>query len=169
MRKTFRLGIASVMLLTLVAVGLAVETSGGKSSAWQMIKAVGAQSNGQGQPQNCNNRIVSGRYAYDIQGTIIAPPPVTPAAAVGVADFDGMGSLTISDIASFAGTVVPRTGSGTYSVQPDCTATLSLTILTGFPLGTIFHLHGVIIGRGEEIKFIQTDQGTMFTGTAERQ
>ena len=169
MRRTFRLGIASVMLLTLLAVGLLVKTSGGKSSGWPMIQTVGAQSNGQGQPQNCSNRIVSGRYAYDIQGTIFAPPPVTPAAAVGVADFDGMGSLTISDVASFAGTVVSRTGSGTYSVQPDCTLTLSLTILTGFPVGTPFHLHGVIIGRGEEIKFIQTDQGTMFTGTAERQ
>jgi hypothetical protein len=98
-----------------------------------------------------------------------APPPVTPAAAVGVADFDGMGSLTISDVASFGGTVVSRTGNGTYSVQPDCTATVSLSILTGFPIGTIFHLHAVIIGRGEEIKFIQTDQGTLFTGTAKRQ
>ena len=169
MRRTCKLGIASVMLLTLFAIGLILETSGGKSSGWPMIQTVGAQSNGQGQPQNCSNRIVSGRYAYDIQGTIFAPPPVTPAAAVGVADFDGMGSLTISDVASFAGTVVSRTGSGTYSVQPDCTATLSLTILTGLPVGTIFHLRGVIIGRGAEIKFIQTDQGTMFTGTAERQ
>src|SRR5215469_8607358 len=109
MRRTFRLGIASVMLLTLFAVGLVVETSGGKSSRWPMIQTVGAQSNGQGQPQNCSNRIISGRYAYDIQGTIFAPP-VTPAAAVGVADFDGRGSVTISDVASFAGTVVSRTG-----------------------------------------------------------
>jgi hypothetical protein len=60
------------------------------------------------------------------------------------------------------GTVVSRTGSGTYSVQPDCTAAASLSFLTGFPVGTIFHLHAVIIGRGEEIKFVQTDQGSMF-------
>jgi len=94
---------------------------------------------------------------------------VTPAVAVGVADFDGRGSFSVSDVASFAGTVVSRIGTGTYSVQPDCTATLSLTILTGFPVGANFHLSLVIIGRGEEIKFIQTDQGSMFTGNAERQ
>jgi len=155
------------MLLTLFAVGLVVETSGGKSSGLPMIQTVGAQSNGQGQPQNCSNRIISGRYAYNVQGTIFAPPPVTPAAAVGVEDFDGMGSLRISDVASFAGTVVSRTGSGTYSTGLHCDGIAFL--LTGFPVGTIFHLHAVIIGRGEEIKFIQTDQGTMFTGTAERQ
>ena len=65
--------------------------------------------------------------------------------------------------------VVPRSGTGTYSVQPDCTATASLTILTGFPVGANFHLSLAIIGSGDEIKFIQIKSGTMFTGNAERQ
>jgi hypothetical protein len=86
---TVRLGIASVVLLTLFAAGLVVETSGGKSSGWPMIQTVGAQSNGEGQPKNCSDRIISRRYAFDIQGTTFALP-VTPAAAVGVVDFDGM-------------------------------------------------------------------------------
>ena len=169
MKTTFKSVLVSTLLITLCAAALAIATKTGRSSYSPLVQTAAAQSNGQGQPQNCSNRTLSGRYAYDVQGTFFSPPPVTPAAAVGVADFDGRGSFSISDVASFAGTVVSRIGTGTYSVQPDCTATLSLTILTGFPVGANFHLSLVIIGRGEEIKFIQTDQGSMFTGNAERQ
>ena len=33
-----------------------------------LVQTAAAQYNGQGQPQNCSNRTLSGRYAYDVQG-----------------------------------------------------------------------------------------------------
>ena len=146
-----------------------VGTRTGSASVWPLVRTAAAQSNGQGQPQNCTNRTVSGRYGYSFQGTIFAPPPVTPVAAVGVANFDGQGSFTVTDVASFAGTNVPRTASGAYTVNPNCTATLSLTILTGIPVGATSHINGVILDGGSEVMFIQTDPGTLLTGTAKRQ
>ena len=64
---------------------------------------------------------------------------------------------------------MPRTFSGTYTVNPNCTATLTLTILSGFPGGATFHLSAVLINRGAEMRLIQIDRGSMFTGTAARQ
>jgi hypothetical protein len=119
--------------------------------------------------QNCANRVLTGRYAYQIQGTVFDPPPVIQAVFVGVVEFDGQGALRGSDFGSFSGQVVPRTFNGTYSVNPDCTGSATLNILTGFPVGATFHLSIVLIDRGKSALFIQTDPGTQFTGSATKQ
>jgi len=169
MKRIFRLTIVSMLLVTLcIVTAIVVANRTGGASVWPLVQTAAAQSSGQGQPQNCSNNVLSGRYGFNVQGTVFVPP-VTPAVAVGVADFNGSGSFTLTDVASFAGTIVPRTAAGTYTVAPNCTATSSLTILTGVPLGATFHVNFVILDRGSEIMLVQTDPGSMFTGTAKRQ
>jgi hypothetical protein len=77
--------------------------------------------------------------------------------------------LSGSDVASFSGQIVPRTFKGTYSVNPNCTARATLTILTGFPIGATFNFALVTFNNGREARFIQTDPGSQFTGNAKRQ
>ena len=36
------------------------------------------------------------------------------------------------------------------------------------PAGQVVNLNGVIVAGGDEIQFLQTDPGTMFTGVAKR-
>jgi hypothetical protein len=112
---------------------------------------------------------LSGRYGFTIQGTQFEPPPAVLAAFVGVVEFDGQGALRGSDVGSFGGQVVPRTFSGTYTVNPNCTASVTLTVLSGFPVGLTVHLSTVILQFGGNLMFIQTDQGSQFIGSAARQ
>src|SRR5262249_41205015 len=152
MKRIFRLTIASVLLVALCTVpALVIATRAGRASVWPLFQTAAAESNDDDQPQNCSNRLLSGRYGFNLQGTVFAPPPVTPAATVGVIEFDGRGSFSLSDVASFAGTIVPRTARGVYAVNPNCTATASLTILTGFPVGVTFHVNVVVLDRGSEL------------------
>jgi hypothetical protein len=55
MRRTFRLGIASVVLLTLFAVGLVVQTSGGKSSGWPNCRGTVRRSRSTAELQQSNH------------------------------------------------------------------------------------------------------------------
>jgi len=170
MKGIFRFTIVSILLVTLCLVtGLFFATRHSGTTVWPIVQTATAQSAGQGQPLNCSTRVLTGRYAYTTQGTAFNPPPVTQAAAVGVVNFDGGGSLTASDITSVAGTIVPRTITGTYTVDPNCTTTLTLTVVTGFPVGVTFHFSGAIIDRGSEIMLVGTDPGFTFTSTVKRQ
>ena len=117
----------------------------------------------------CSNGSLSGRFAFIIQGTQFTPLPAIQAATVGALNFDGQGGLTGADVASFSGQIVPRSFRGIYSVNPDCTATASLTIATGFPVGATFNFAIVLVDRGDEAIFIQTDPGSLFTGSLKRQ
>jgi hypothetical protein len=58
------------------------------------------------------------------------------------------------------------TGTGTYSVNPDCTGTYTVQIS---PLGLTAHGFFVIDHSGNEFQLIETDPGTVVTGVVRRQ
>jgi hypothetical protein len=74
----------------------------------------------------CSLKTLSGTYAVFSQGTITGqfpgfPPPPLLWAHSGIVTFDGEGGLSYSEMATLNGTSYPDSGTGTYSVNPDCT------------------------------------------------
>lgn len=75
---------------------------------------------------NCSLARSAGKWSFTDQGTIIG---IGPRTAVGVFAFDREGNLQNGvATASLNGAVAGETFSGTYTVNPDCTGTISVDI-----------------------------------------
>jgi uncharacterized protein (TIGR03437 family) len=75
---------------------------------------------------------------------------------------DGAGNFTGADVVSFGGTITPRTLSGTYQTNSDCSGTSTFTD----SLGNTAHFRGTVSPDGLHITSIQTDAGTIITNLA---
>ena len=109
----------------------------------------------------CDNGSISGSYGYTVNGTNLG---VGLVAAVGRVTSDGRGNLSATDTLSAAGTILHRTITGSYAVNPDCTGSGQFTDNFGLTV----HLDFVVNDGGDEFQFIQTDPGTIFTGLAKK-
>jgi hypothetical protein len=112
----------------------------------------------------CDQRTVAGTYGFQGQGTLgLGTPQPIPAAETGVATADGAGNLTGNVTFSLGGQILNTPFTGTYQVNPDCT--ISETISFGTQTR---HQQGVVVDRGQQIDFIDTDPGTVLTRVAKR-
>ena len=113
----------------------------------------------------CNNDTVRGVYGYTIAGTT----PTGQVIGVGVRKYDGQGNFTQVDtvIGGIGGTTVDTPGSGTYTVNSDCTGTMFLSRL-GAP--GLAEVRFVVVNDGKEIRWIVLfPPGATVTGNAVRQ
>jgi hypothetical protein len=105
------------------------------------------------QAQPCNTHLLNDDYGFIITGMRpSAPTPMAPLEqVVGVAltHFDGSGNLTQVDNVhgSLSGTVPDRPGTGSYTVNPDCTGTMTLQN-AGAPN---LQLRIVVVNHGTEV------------------
>jgi hypothetical protein len=129
--------------------------------------ALGIAPAAQAADKGCSNTTLLGTFAYRITRFITAPlTEAGPFASVGTQIFDGNGGTTATAWISQNGNIVPVTIKGTYTVNPDCTGTLTLQIsLVGLTSHTFF----VIDSDGAEIRGINTDPGSVITTVAKRQ
>lgn len=117
--------------------------------------------------QSCSNASLKGNYGFQISGSI---PGVLAIGGVAKVVFDGQGNFTQTDdmqiIVSGQAPVVilERPGSGTYTVNPDCTG--SETLNTG---GQVHHSRLVLVNHGKKIFDMGSDPGVVVTGVGERQ
>jgi hypothetical protein len=115
-----------------------------------------------GKVKECSNATLHGGFGYTSTGTLLAsipglPPPLAgPFAEVGRQTFDGKGNTDATATLSANGNIQPVTIAGTYTVNPDCTGSMTLTVS---PLGLISHLDFVIGDDGAELRAIVTDSG----------
>jgi hypothetical protein len=122
--------------------------------------------------RHCNDRMLWGDYGSSSEGLVIPAPNVTlPFRSVGTTHFDGRG-----DFSSLEHTVVNGTslesgwtrGTGTYTVNPDCTGMLTLnTPNSPVPIKVSF----VVFREGEEIRGIGNSNAisTVFNRLHERE
>ena len=101
-------------------------------------------------------------YVYDNQGNVYI------LGSVGRIVADGNGGLTGAETYSFDGTVGKRTYTGTYSMNADCTGSVTLQSTGGTSTGPA---HGdiVAVNNSREINFVQTDTNYIFSGTLKKQ
>jgi hypothetical protein len=75
--------------------------------------------------QQCSNSTLQGAYGFHAFATIVSPgSPGTPRAIIGVFTLDGRGSWTSKLTLDDNGSIIPRSDTGTYIVNADCTGTL---------------------------------------------
>ena len=100
--------------------------------------------------KHCSNRTLSGDYGFALEGEILGPS--LPLRGVVMQHYDGKGALTQVDHVVVNGmppTVEWTEGSGTYTVNPNCTGSAVINI-PGNPLSPV-NLHFVVVNQGREI------------------
>jgi hypothetical protein len=114
----------------------------------------------------CSLAALRGPYAVYGQGTVFVGTPPQPGLEVdvGLATFDGKGSLTGSLTFSFNGQIFRTKYIGAYLVNSDCT----ISLMTQDDLGEHLQQEGVVIGDGDEIRVIGTDPGRVIARVAKR-
>ena len=151
--------IVSALFALAVLAALAIVTTTSKRT----VRPVYAQS-------GCSLATLTGKYAFvytgfGTPGSAPPKPPIpdkAPVAAVGVLTFDGAGNLPLVYTISINGVVSSASDTGTYTINSDCTGSL-----TDETISTHFNL--VILGGGAEAFDVETDGGLTFTFDAKKQ
>lgn len=135
---------------------------------WPQLAATGA-SIVRADERTCTVATLGGAYAIQGQGTIVGqlpgfPPPPFPFAETGIVTFDRAGKLSGKTTVTFNGVVLQPTFTGTYSVNSDCTANLTIQSSAGFTL----HDDAVVIDGGQRFVSVEPDPFVVITRRAER-
>jgi hypothetical protein len=115
----------------------------------------------------CSNSTIRGTYAFTIHGTVFLPDGSTLLIdGLAKTTFDGKGNLTQLDAIAVNGNVAPgwASNTGTYSVNPDCTGTFTVTNGNRSPV----HLQMIVAQSGNTIHDMVIDPGFATTAEAER-
>jgi len=115
----------------------------------------------------CSNSTIRGSYAFTIQGTIFLPNGATLLVdGIAKETFDGEGGETQVDAVATNGNLTPgwRPGTGTYSVNADCTGTQTISV-PGLP---DLHLQIIVAQSGNTIHQVVIDPGFATTAEGER-
>ncbi|PTL79760.1 hypothetical protein [Vitiosangium sp. GDMCC 1.1324] len=135
-------------VLTAGLLGLAHEASG-------EALAVEPSTNSQ-----CKPRMLKGKYVYANDGYIVSGSERVPFSQAGHDFFQGNGTLTGSATISTNGELTRIVYTGTYTLEPDCSGTLTLTD----NLGGTTHWDIFVTKNGEDLTYIQTDAGVVTSG-----
>jgi hypothetical protein len=105
----------------------------------------------------CNDASLTGGFGFSWQGFDVPNQGIgnqVPYAAVGRVSFDGAGNVVSDGLTTSLGGKISTggTGAGTYTVNPNCTGSISFT--TGDAAGSTFNM--VVISGGMEIFVIST-------------
>ena len=114
----------------------------------------------------CTDLTIKGSYAFTVHGQILTPNGPLLVDGIARTTFDGNGNLTQVDAVAINGHIplVWRPGTGTYTVNSDCTGTMTL-INAGQPT---LHLAILVSQSGNHIHTVVTDPGFATTSDAER-
>jgi hypothetical protein len=115
----------------------------------------------------CSNSTIRGSYAFTIHGTAFLPNGSTLLIdGLAKQTFDGDGNFTQVEAVATNGNLPPgwRPGSGTYSVNPDCTGTQTIVI----PDNPDVHLQFIVAQSGNTIHQVVIDPGVAATAEGER-
>ena len=129
--------------------------------------ALAASSAVTAQASSCNNYTIRGTYAYTIHGQVFVPNgPILLIDGLARTTFDGEGNLTELDAVAANGNVAPGwvLNTGTYSVNPDCTGTITVTNANQPQI----HLQMIIAQSGNTIHEMVIDPGFATTSDGER-
>jgi hypothetical protein len=109
----------------------------------------------------CSNKDLKGSFGMIWTGTRIDAENPGPRAGVGLLIADGNGGFSSSATKSTNGTIIEVTGTGTYTVNSDCTGSGAVTDSDG----EVRSFNFVIIPLPQEVLCIQTDPGRVVTIT----
>ena len=115
----------------------------------------------------CTDMTIKGAWVQSLQGLIFLPNGSSLVlTGVTKTTYDGVGNLTALDASGVNGNVPTgwRTGTGTYTVNPDCTGTETIS----FPGQADIHAQFVLAQSGNKLHYVNVDPGISLSGEAER-
>jgi hypothetical protein len=117
-----------------------------------------------GRAKECSKATLWGSFGYSSTGTLLdsyVPAPFAgPFGEVGKQTFDGKGNTSAIAITSSNGNFAPVTIEGTYTVNADCTGSMTLNVS---PFDSTVHTAFVIDDDGAQVRAIVTDSGLVET------
>jgi hypothetical protein len=113
--------------------------------------ALGMAPMAKAEPKECSVATLEGSYARTDTGFVAAGP----LAGLSLMTFDGNGTFKFAGAASVNGVPGEAEGTGTYTVNPDCTGKYTSQFSTGRTGGAFF----VITNNGNEIQILPTSPG----------
>jgi hypothetical protein len=113
--------------------------------------------------QNCSVSDWVGSFGYSGDGKLIQDP-ILSIGFVGRLTADGSGGFVGGDTISRNGEILHRTYTATYTVNPDCTGSYEADTTFG-----VVHADFVIVGNGDELRNIRTDEGQVLTFQLKKQ
>jgi hypothetical protein len=123
-----------------------------------------------GKVKECSNGTLWGSFGYTSTGTLLpsyVPAPYAgPFAEVGRQTFDGKGHTDATATTSSNGNIAKVTIEGTYTVNPDCTGSMTLNVS---PFDSTVHADFVIGDDGAELRAIGSDSGVVETRVYSKQ
>lgn len=119
------------------------------------------------QAHGCTMRDVCGDYGYATSGTIVTPP-VGTFGAVGHVTFTETGTFSGAQTTNIAGNFFCEAFTGTFNVNPDCTAMAVVNVYRGTILARTTNLNLVWDDDQRETRAIFLTAGTAVTITAKR-
>ena len=135
--------------------------------------ALGMATTANAADKGCSNATLKGTFSHVGVGFLTAPlAAADPFAGLGTETFDGNGGVTGNATGSFNGNPDSGTFTGTYTVNSDCTGTITSKFSNGFTGHVYFVLLWTTNSTGtslSEFQFISTDPGGGETGLARRQ
>ena len=153
------LGIGLASAASRATVGANIQT--GEANNAQI--ASGAQDHASGaRHRRCSLRTMEGTHGYSYNGLVFGAGAI---ATAGPITFDGEGHLSATYTVSLNGKPFEGAFTGTYTVDADCTGTvtLHLPLLRLTAKGNF-----VIVNQGRETFFTGTDPGVTITGFTKR-
>jgi hypothetical protein len=110
---------------------------------------------------------VAGDYGYTSTGSVVSPP-VGPFTAVGRVTITSAGTFTGEQTTSVGGNVVDESITGSFAVNPDCTATAIAYIYRGGSLVRTTSFDAVWDSNRKEFRAIFRTPGTAITMIGQR-
>jgi len=131
-----------------------------------LVMSMAASSAVTAHPNECTDSTIKGTFAFTVHGQILTPNGALPVDGIARTTFDGHGNLSQVDAVAVNGFIpqIWRPGTGSYTVNPDCTGTMTIFTPDQPPL----HLAILVSQSGDLIHAVVTDLGFAVTSDAER-
>jgi hypothetical protein len=114
----------------------------------------------------CTLATVKGLYMFAQSGYTTVSGSLVPEGVTGKDIFDGKGKFESLATISIGGDIIPGDAApGTYTVNPDCTGTVTVQMKPPVP---DVHLDIFVAPDGDKLFTIQTDSGNVLAGTEQR-
>ena len=104
--------------------------------------------------QKCSNAKAAGTWGFTLTGTLILPNPV-PGAAVGRLTMDTAGNVSGTEARNVGGGFANETITGSWTVNSDCTATLTANIYESGVLVRTSVFAFVLVDNSSKIRAVQ--------------
>jgi hypothetical protein len=105
--------------------------------------------------EKCSNAKAAGDWGLTLTGTLILPTGPVPGAAVARARIDAAGNISGTEARNVGGGFANETITGSWNVNSDCTATLTVIIYESGVLVRTSVLSAVFVDDSNKVRMVQ--------------